>query len=247
MKLENTTAIITGSTGGLGRNIALALAEGGCDCVCHYNTNREAAEELVAEINKTNSKAIAVGADLRVGDQVGKLFEIPVSFAPVRILINSAGVFSRGPLEEITAEKAGEILDINLISPILTCQKFTGIIKKECPDATEVVGKIVNIADVGGRRPWAKYAVYCASKAGLIAVTGSLAKELAPSIYVNAIAPGMVTWPGDFGEKAKKRQLERIPAGRIAEAKDITKAIIFLLKNDYITGQTLNVDGGRCI
>jgi len=89
--------------------------------------------------------------------------------------------------------------------------------------------------------------MYCASKAGLIAATKSMAKELAPKIYVNAVAPGVVTWPEDGDKEEYNRQVSMIPAGRVGKPKDITNAVIFLLKNDYITGQTINVDGGRCI
>jgi NAD(P)-dependent dehydrogenase (short-subunit alcohol dehydrogenase family) len=136
---------------------------------------------------------------------------------------------------------------MNLTAPILTAQHFVRIVKNDVPQTDSPIAKIINIADVGGIRPWAEYTLYCASKAGLISVTKSLAKELAPAICVNAIAPGLATWPENFSEQAKQRQLQRIPIGRIADPKDISNAIVFLLKNDYITGQTLNVDGGRCI
>ena len=171
----------------------------------------------------------------------------PTGMGPIRILINSAAVFTRQPLDEITPEKARQTFDMNLTAPILTAQHFARIIKNDVPQTDTPVAKIINIADVGGIRPWAKYTLYCASKAGLISVTKSLAKELAPAICVNAIAPGLATWPENFSEQAKQRQLQRIPMGRIADPEDISNAIVFLLKNDYITGQTLNVDGGRCI
>ncbi|MHC4293043.1 MAG: SDR family oxidoreductase, partial [Planctomycetota bacterium] len=100
---------------------------------------------------------------------------------------------------------------------------------------------------VGGIRPWAEYILYCSSKAALIGATKALAKELAPSVCVNSIAPGLFTWPENFTDEQKNRQLSFIPLGRKTEAEDIAEGLIFLLKNDYITGQVLNVDGGRCI
>lgn len=243
MKIESTTAVITGATGGLGSDIAMALAHDGCDCVCHYNTNQKAAEQLVARIQQTGKKAISIQADLTSPDQIQKLFQIPADFAPLRILINSAATFTRQPLDQISPELARHVFDTNLTAPILTSQHFARIIKQK----KQPIAKIINIADIGGIRPWANYTLYCASKAGLISVTKSLAKELAPEIYVNAIAPGLVTWPENFTEQQKENQLKRIPAARIANPKDITEAIIFLLNNNYITGQTLNIDGGRCI
>jgi pteridine reductase len=109
------------------------------------------------------------------------------------------------------------------------------------------VAKIINITDIGGVRPWANYVLYCSSKAGLIGATKSLAKELAPDILVNSIAPGIIAWPANFDQAQKKRQINKIPVNRIGKLEELTAALMFLLENDYITGQNLNVDGGRCI
>ena len=247
MDLTGTTAVITGSTGTLGSAITLALADAGCHCLCHYHSNQAFADRIVEKIRQKGRNATAVQADLTCADDIERLFTHAESLGPVRVLINSAAVFTRQPLEEITHDKARQIFNTNLIAPILTSQHFARIVKSQLPETDVAVAKIINIADVGGIRPWAKYALYCASKAGLISVTKSLAKELAPAICVNAIAPGLVTWPENFTPKAKQRQLDRIPMARIAKPGDITAAVIFLLKNDYITGQVLNVDGGRCI
>ena len=252
MELKAKTAVITGSSGRLGVAIAKALAAAGCNCICHYNHNKQAAKEVVEQIEKLGVKALEVAADLTEPDEIEDLFEKAAQIGTPQILINSAAVFSRQPLEEATFEEARRVLDLNLTAPILVSRCFAKIIKAKFPNtepapAKAGLGKIINIADVGGPRPWAGYILYCSSKAGLIGATKALAKELAPSICVNAIAPGVVTWPGDYDESEKKRQLSFIPMRRKAEPKEITEAIIFLLKNDYITGQVLNVDGGRCI
>ena len=261
MELRGKNAIITGSSGRLGGAIALALGEAGCNCVCHYNNNRQKAEELVEQIQAIGVKAAAIEADLTKPEEIEDLFEKASEFGTPQVLINSAAVFSRQPLQEATFEEAQRVLNLNLIAPILTSRAFARIINAKFPNAKLApaktgVGKIINIADVGGIRPWAGYVLYCSSKAGLIGATKALAKELAPAICVNAIAPGVVTWPSpapprswtsDFEKEEKKRQLSFIPVRRIAEPNEVTDAIIFLLKNDYITGQTLNVDGGRVI
>jgi NAD(P)-dependent dehydrogenase (short-subunit alcohol dehydrogenase family) len=247
MELKGTTAIITGSSGRLGGAIAKALATAGCNCICHYNGNKQKAEELVEQIKKLGVKALAIEADLVEPEQIEDLFEKVLEFGTPQILINSAAVFSRQSLMDVTFEEAQKVLSLNLIVPILTSRAFAKIVNAKSSEAGSVIAKIINIADVGGIRPWAGSVLYCSSKAGLIGATKALAKELAPRICVNSIAPGVVTWPSDFDESEKRRQLSFVPVKRIAEIRELTEAIIFLLRNDYITGQVLNVDGGRCI
>jgi len=247
MKLWATTALITGSSGSLGREIALALAGAGCDCICHYHHNGEIAEQLAEEIIESGRKAVAVGADLTDAAQVRDVFARAGGLAAPRILINSAAIFARQALADVTVEMVRKILDTNLIAPVLVSGEFVRVVNENYSFSDGPVAKIINLADVGAIRPWAEYSVYCASKAGVVAVTKSLAKELAPGFCVNAIAPGMIAWGGLDDPKEKAKQLKFIPAGRFGNAADITNAVIFLLENDYITGQTLNVDGGRCM
>ena len=226
----------------------MALGQAGCNCVCHYHKNQQRADKLVEQIIGLGQKAVAVGADLTKPDQIQRLFAEAAATGPARILINSASVFLRQPLADVTLADAQKILDVNLVAPILTCREFAqSVLSQPNSGPANPVAKIINLVDVGGIRPWANYSVYCASKAGLIAATKSLAKELAPAICVNAVAPGVITWPEGFGKEDKERQLAHIPAGRTGYTSEITSAIIFLLENDYITGQILNIDGGRCI
>lgn len=247
MELKGTTAVITGSSGRLGGAIAKALADVGCDCICHYHRNRQQAEQIAEQIRKSGVNSQAVKADLTGPGGIDKLFAKAVKFGVPQILINSAAVFSRRPLQDVTSGEAQKVFNLNLTAPILASKVFAGLINARFPNAQNAVGKIINIADVGGIRPWAEYILYCASKAGLIGATRSLAKELAPAVCVNSVAVGLVNWPDDFDQAAKDRQLSFIPAAGIGQPNDVTSAIIFLLKNDYITGQVLNVDGGRVI
>ncbi|HDZ68798.1 MAG TPA: SDR family oxidoreductase [Phycisphaerales bacterium] len=247
MELKGTTAVITGSSGRLGCDIAKALAAVGCNCVCHYNRSKQKADELIEQVQEMGVKALAVEADLTKPEEIETLFEKVVEFGVPQVLINSAAVFSRQSLAEVTFQEAQKVLNLNLIAAILASQSFAKIINDKFGNAETVVGKIINISDVGGIRPWAEYVLYCSSKAGLNGATKALAKELAPGVCVNSVAVGVVNWPNDFDESEKKRQLSFIPVGRIAKPNEITDAIIFLLENDYITGQVLSVDGGRCI
>ena len=245
MEIKGNTAIITGASGRLGSYIAKVLAEAGSNCICHYYKNRDSAQELVDQINQGEVKAIAVEADLTEPEQINDLFDKAAEFGTARILINSAAVFSRQPLAKVTFEEAHRVLNLNQVAPILISGVFAERLQAEFGESDSVIGKIINISDVGGIQGWAEYVVYCSSKAGLIGATKALARELAPNICVNSIAPGVVTWPGDFDESQKKQQLSLIPLKRVAQPSEITAAIVFLLENDYITGQVLNVDGGR--
>ncbi|MFA5553968.1 MAG: SDR family oxidoreductase [Phycisphaerae bacterium] len=245
MNLKNKIAVITGATGKLGSAFALELAKAGCHCICHYNKNKSKADNLLTEIGKHSVKAIAVQADLTKLEQIEDLFENTKKIGMPQILINSAGIFEETSLEDITQPQAQKHFDINVTAALLTSKAFAENLKNiNCSD---IRGKIINISDIGGIRPWANYSLYCSCKAALIGLTKSLAKELAPNILVNAVAPGVATWPYEMTDEEKKRQLGFIPMGRFAEKKEVAAAMMFLLENDYITGQTLVIDGGRTI
>ena len=246
MKLKGFTAVITGSTGWIGRAIAIELAGAGMDCFCHYHQSSGQAEELAGRIRLAGQKAEVYGADLRDERQAGALMDRAFAFGPMRVLVNSAAIFEKGSLGEITAESVNRVLSLNLIAPLVLSRAFAARLAAEEKSEGLPRAKIVNLADTGGIRPWKGYSAYCASKAGLIAATKSLAKELAPDIAVIAVAPGAINWPrGDQGEK--ERLLSHIPAGRFGTAQEIARTVLFALENDYITGQTLIVDGGRSI
>ncbi|MBN2513545.1 MAG: SDR family oxidoreductase [Sedimentisphaerales bacterium] len=256
MNLSGLTCLITGSTGSLGAAIALALAQAGCHCICHYHTNQDKAEALENQITALGQRAAVFQADLRDPDQIDSLFEHSHMFGGIRVLINSAAMFVRRPLSEITSESIREMLAVNLTAPLIACRNFATYLDLNQVDKLIQMpcAKIINLVDVGGIRPWADYAEYCSSKAALIAVTKSLAKELAPAVTVNAVAPGIilpdasVDAQADFGNMPdNQKRLAAIPIGRFGFAAEIVHAVLFLLSNDYITGQVLQVDGGRVI
>jgi NAD(P)-dependent dehydrogenase (short-subunit alcohol dehydrogenase family) len=255
MNLKGKTAVITGASGSLGSVIALALGQAGCNCLCHYFNNKQTAEQVAAQIRTLGPNALAVRVDLTSENEIKQLFDHAAELGCPQLLVNCAAVFEKSPLEQASFEQAREILNINLTAAIITSKYFAKSVKKNfnienkpaCGELAEPAGKIINIADIGGIRPWANYVFYCASKAGLIGATKSLAKELAPAICVNAVAPGIITWPDDFDDAEKQKQLSLIPLKRIAKPQEIACAVISLLENDYITGQVLCVDGGRSI
>jgi NAD(P)-dependent dehydrogenase (short-subunit alcohol dehydrogenase family) len=248
MELTNRCCLITGSTGTLGKAITLAMARAGADCICHYHSHADAAGQLAGEVVRLGRKAMLLQADLRQPQEIEALFEKARTFGALRMLVNSAAMFGRRNLADITPQTARDILDTNLIAPLLLSQGFVKLLKAENHQKNENgCAKIINIADVGGMHPWAGYAEYCMSKAGLIGLTKVLAKELAPQITVNAIAPGIVTWPQPPEHPGTQKQLARIPLGRFAKPEEIVDTVLYLLNNDYVTGQVIQVDGGAAI
>jgi len=250
MDIKGLTAIVTGASGRLGSAIAAGLAARGVVCLCHYHRNGQTAAALVERIASGGGCALAVQADLSNPTDIETLFETAKTLGTPRILINSASLFERKPLMELDAVAIQRTLAVNLTAPMLMCRYFTQAVKTAGLTDSQTglpVAKIINLTDAAAKKPWAEYAAYCASKAGLVGLTVALAKELAPAITVNAIAPGIVTATEPMSQHEEKKQLARIPAGRFGRPEEIVRSILFLLDNDYITGQTLAVDGGRTI
>lgn len=232
MEINGLTALITGATGQLGSEIAIALARAGCNCICHFHSNASFAAELVKKIEDLGPRAVAVSTDLTEEDKLKKLFD--TELGSPRILINSAAVFSPQLLADAAFDNANKVLELNLIAPIILSKLFVENLSRL--EDGEITGKIVNMIDIGAQRPWANYTVYCASKAGLLAATKSMAKELAPNICVNAIAPDVITLPKD-----------NVPAKITGTVEEVTSAVLFLLDNDDITGRIINIDGEKSI
>jgi pteridine reductase len=220
------------------------------DCVCHYHAHADAANETAAAIRAMGLKAAAVGADLASADAAALLMAEARKLGPVRVVVNSASIFARGAIGALNESEVSQMMAVNLTAPMLLCDAFARYLKAEGLDVQaeqDTLAAIVNMVDVAGVKPWGGYSPYCASRGGLIAMTKSLAKELAPGVTVNAVAPGIVTWPGKMDAGEEQKQLKMIPAGRFGTPKDITRTLEFLLDNDYITGQVICVDGGRSI
>jgi pteridine reductase len=250
MELTGKTAIITGAGGQLGSQIVLALARRGLNCLCHYNTSALRAEQVVKGVEKLGRSAALYQADLSKPGFAAEIFKQAARLGPVRVIVNSASVFTRQPLGTFSDTEIADMLAVNLAAPISICSAFADYLLNEGADwktAEDPFAAIINMTDVAGIRPWAGFAPYCASRAGLIAVTESLAKELAPGVTVNAIAPGIVTWPGKMDPTDEQNQLAKIPARRFGSPEDITRAVNYLLDSPYVTGQTLTIDGGRSI
>ncbi len=240
-------ALVTGAARRVGRAIALALAREGAHVVVHYHTSAEAAWEVVEKIKGLSVEALALQADLTRADEIAGLVDRAVSrFGRIDILVNSAASFLRRPFLELTEEEWEEVLRLNLTAPFLLSQRVARVMLTtgEGP----VGGKIINIADLAGLRPWREYPAHSVAKAGLIMLTRVMALALAPHIQVNAVAPGAVLLPEGSTAEGQERVIAATPMGRLGSPEDVAATVIFLIKgSDFITGETIVVDGGRSL
>jgi NAD(P)-dependent dehydrogenase (short-subunit alcohol dehydrogenase family) len=230
-------AVVTGAAHRLGREMALSLARLGYAIALHYNNSLDAAESTRREILSLGVEANIFRANLRDPSQIEKLFdEIDSLKFNLRILINSASVMNADRLPNVAAEDFDSEMALNLRAPLL-CAQYAA-------SRMDAGGLIINISDVGANKTWSGYPTYVMSKAGVESLTRLLARSLAPDIRVNAIAPGFVYPSKTLPDGEWEKLVAKIPLRRAARADEITGAIEFLLKNEYITGQTIVVDGG---
>ncbi|HUT94489.1 MAG TPA: SDR family oxidoreductase [Thermoguttaceae bacterium] len=245
--LRDKVAIVTGGSRGLGRAISLGLAAEGAKVAVNYRENAEAAEALVAEIARTHgTEAVAVSADVSQEPDVEAMFRlIEARLARIDVLVNSAGVWPTAYVKDMTLDAWNHTLAVNLTGPLLASR---GAVRRWL--AMGVKGRIVNISSQAAfHGSTTGHAHYAASKAGLVALTISLAREVAPhGIRVNAIAAGMMDtdMARDALERDAQAYLKRIPLGRIADPAEIARVAVFLASDraSYMTGATVNVTGG---
>jgi NAD(P)-dependent dehydrogenase (short-subunit alcohol dehydrogenase family) len=242
MELEGKVAIVTGAGKRVGRAIALALAERGAELVLHYRASERETHEVLAQAKRRGGKPVAVRADLSRREEIASIVEAAVqAFGRVDILVNSASVFYATPWPGLTAAQWDEHLGANLTAPFLLSSAAGRLMQGQGR------GKIVNLADIAGAQVWKDYLPYSVSKAGLIALTRGLAKALAPAVQVNAIAPGVVLLPEGTSEEERTRALRRIPLQRLGTPAEVAHTVLYLMENDFVTGQVIALDGGQSL
>ncbi|MFP5109128.1 3-oxoacyl-[acyl-carrier-protein] reductase [Neobacillus sp. C211] len=244
MNLEGKTALVTGASRGIGREIALELARQGANVAVNFSGSEAKANEVVDEIKALGREAFAVKCDVSNSGEVAEMVKGTIDrFGKLDILVNNAGITRDNLLMRMKEEEWDDVININLKGVFLCTKAVTRQMMKQR------VGRIINIASIVGVSGNPGQANYVAAKAGVIGLTKTTAKELASrNITVNAIAPGFITT--DMTEKlpedVKTEMLKLIPLARLGEPKDIAKITAFLASDDsaYITGQTLHIDGG---
>ena len=241
--MQGKVVLITGGAKRVGAATCRRLHLAGANLMLHYRVSAGEARLLQAELNHQRKDSVAlIQADLLDIAKLPAMVEQTVqSFGRLDALVNNASSFFQTPVGEITAAAWEDLIGTNLRAPLFLSQAAAPALKKS-------QGAIVNITDIHAERPLKNYVVYSVAKAGLVGLTRSLARELAPEVRVNAIAPGPILWPDDesFDELSRQRIISHTPLKREGTPEDIAKAVHFLLAEaTYVTGETINVDGGR--
>ena len=230
-------ALVTGGAHRLGKAFALTLARMGYSIALHYRGSANEAEHTVKEIRALDVDCIPIRADLTVPEKIDFLFSLVDEFkSPLKVLVNSAAIMPVGSPRDLELHDWDSALDLNLRAPFLLAQ--------EAAKRMTTGGLIVNITDIGAQKAWSRYPSYTVSKSALESLTKLLARALAPDIRVNAIAPGLVLQSDVVTREEWDKLVNRLPLKRAAALDEITSALEFLIKNEYITGQTIVVDGG---
>lgn len=242
MQLRGKIALVTGGAHRVGRAVTLALAAEGCDLMVHFHRSGEAAAATVADALRLGVQASSVAADLSHTAGIETTFAaLDDTFAGLDILVNSAAILEPVALLQASAEDWRRTIDLNLRGATLCLQQAALRMRRRGG------GAIVNISDVAGHRPFGRYPLHSISKAGLEMLTKAAALELAPDIRVNAVVPGPVLKPDRMSQGRWRRILQRIPQRRAGAPEDVAQTVVFLLRNEYLTGESLHVDGGSLL
>jgi len=241
--LRDHVAVVTGGGRRIGSAIALALGRAGAQVIVNYHQSRAGAEAVVAELAARGGRGIALRADVSRPRQVDAMFRaLDRRYGRLDLLVNNAGIFFRRTWDELQAGDWDRILAVNLKGPFFCAQAAARLMMRQKR------GQIINISSLGGLQSWPSYMHYCASKAGLISLTRSLAKALAPHIRVNSVAPGTIRFPGERDDATIRQIIRSTPLRKTGVASDIAETVLFLATHgDFITGQVFAVDGGKSI
>ncbi len=236
------TAFVTGSARRVGAQIIKVLHKEGFVVIVHYHHSVKEAEELINELNAIRyNSAFMLKADLSKLAEIKQLVKAVLEISPkLDVLVNNASSFYPTPIGETTEAQWQDLMSSNLFAPFFLSQELQ-------PYLTNC---IINIIDIHAFKPLKNYPVYSTAKAGLKMLTLTLAKELAPHIRVNGVAPGAIIWPeadAELSQNFKDNILEKIPLQKQGKPQDIANTVVFLTQADYITGQIIKVDGGRSL
>jgi pteridine reductase len=239
MELRGRNALVTGAGHRVGRAIALALASRGMRIAIHYNSADKGARETLERVRAAGGYGDIFAADLTRGDAADALISaVRDKFKTLDVLVNSAAVMVRTPFGETTAKQWDDIMALNLRAPFLLTQAAAPLLRASH-------GVIVNISDLAAFETWPAYVPHGISKSGIVHLTRSMARLLAPNVRVAAIAPGTVLLPDNWDQASAEHLIDTTPLHRNGSPDDVTRTVLFILDSDYLTGETIIVDGGR--
>lgn len=238
MELRGVTALVTGGAHRVGRAVVMALADAGCNLVLHYNRSSDAAEATADEARGLGSEVRVVGADLGDAALADQVIGGAGDLGPIRVLINSAGVFTDDTLSSTDAETWDETMAVNLRAPVFLTRAFA----EALPGGEG--GSVVNITDWRTARPYPDHFSYVVAKGGLDTFTIAAAAALAPEIRVNGVALGAILPPSGKDSAYLKDLAREIPLRRVGGTEPVAQAVLFLLRNHFITGEIIRLDGG---
>ena len=239
MEIEGRVALVTGAGTRVGREIALALGKAGMRVGVHYARSERGAREVADQIIANGSDARTLPGDLTDPATAPRLVEHTAKvFGGLDVLVNSAAVMMRTPVGEVLVEDWDAMFALNLRAPFFLSQAAARVM-------SEKGGVIVNIADLAAFETWRGYIPHGITKAGIVQMTRGLAHALAPKIRVNAVAPGSVLLPEGWTQDQAEKLASTTPLGRIGKPEDVSGAVMYLICADYVTGETIIVDGGR--
>jgi len=237
--LIGKSALVTAGARRIGRAIALELAAAGADVTVTYRNSRADAEETLQLIHQLGRQAIALECDVRSEPSVRSAIANSINFhSRLDVLVNNAAIFESAPLDQLTLEQWDAVFETNARGPFLVAREALPHLRASC-------GRIINLGSLGGLRPWAGHAHYCASKAALHMLTQAMAKAFAPEIAVNCVAPGWIDLGEHDAQAAADRFAEKTPMKRNGTANDVAQAVAFFAStSDFVTGQIMAIDGG---
>lgn len=227
----------------MGRAIVERLADGGFDIAFTYLASQGEAQDLESMVQEGGRRCLAIRADLAEPELATQEVTAAMgrAFGRLDVLVNNASIYEPTPLDQWNLELSRRMWAIHVESPMLLCQRLAPLLRQSR-------GHVINMVDLLAERPWPRYLAYSSSKAALWNLTLGLARELAPQVTVNGIAPGVVQWPEGYPESEQEKYLKRVPLARAGTPKDVAEAVHFLCTaGTYITGQIIRLDGGRSI
>lgn len=241
MENKRRVALVTGGAKRVGRAIVEKLAANGFDIAFTYHSSADDAADLARQLTSQSVRAVPIQADHTTDSAAAVADEVKKNFDRLDLLVNSASLYEPTAFKDPASSLDQQLFNIHFHQPLALCRQLAPLLRASH-------GHIVNMVDLLAEKPWPEYLVYCASKAALANLTLSLARELAPEVNVNAIAPGVVEWPEGFPDDLKTNYLKRVPLARAGTPEEVARLVHFLCTDGgYITGQIIRLDGGRSI